>query len=127
MQDQATTLAAQSDGGGTADPSQWRATCRQLTLRSALDKRTAGVPTYSVPEAAALLSVSPEHLYRLVRGGRFPCVQMRSGGDHSRWVVPAKALEKLLDDATATGGCVDVATWVADWQAGASGPVGVVR
>jgi excisionase family DNA binding protein len=48
----------------------------EAALRSGLRKRAAGVPTYSVPEAAALLSVSREHLYRLIRVGAFPVLRM---------------------------------------------------
>jgi len=99
---------------------QWRVHGRDLALQSALRKRATGVPTYSVPEAAALLSVSQEHLYRLVRADAFPAVRMRLGADQGRYVVPAKAVEKLLDAATDAGGCVDIAEWAKAWQAGLS-------
>lgn len=64
-----------------------------------LRKRAAGVPTYSVPEAAALLSVSREHLYRLIQAGMFPAMRMGLESGHGRYVVPARALEALLDAA----------------------------
>ena len=92
-----------------ADRVRWRRACRDLTLRSALRKRADGVPTYSVPEAAALLSVSQEHLYRLIRADAFPAVRMRLG-QQGRYVVPARAVEALLDAATGSGGLVDVET-----------------
>ncbi len=59
-------------------------------------------PGHTVPEAAALLSRSREHLYRLIRAGAFPAVGMTRGrrGDY---VVPAKAVEAMLDAATANG------------------------
>jgi excisionase family DNA binding protein len=69
---------------------------RDLQLTSALRKRAAGVPTYSVPEAAALLSVSHEHLYRLIRAEAFPVVRLRAGREQGRYVVPAQAIEDLL-------------------------------
>lgn len=80
----------------------------ERVLRNALQKRELGVPTYTVPEAAALLSRSREHLYRLIRAGAFPAVGMTRGrrGDY---VVPAKAVEAMLDAATATGAVVNAA------------------
>lgn len=68
-----------------------RAQLRADALERALAKRSAGVPSYTVPEAAALLSVSYEHLHRLIRAEEFPVV--RVGG---RYVVPAQALERIL-------------------------------
>jgi excisionase family DNA binding protein len=90
------------------DRVRWRNACRDLTLQNALRKRSAGVPTYSVPEAAALMSVSQEHLYRLIRAGAFPAVRMRAGREHGRYVVPAKAVEALLDAATDANSLIDV-------------------
>lgn len=84
---------------------------RNLALQTALRKRSEGVPTYTVAEAAALLSVSQEYLYRLVQAGGFPAARMRIGGNQGRYVIPAKALEQVLDDAAESGDCVDVADW----------------
>jgi excisionase family DNA binding protein len=106
--------AAHPDDIGSA---RWRARGRDLALQNALRKRAAGVPTYSVPEAAALLSVSQEHLYRLVRADAFPAVRMRQGEDQGRYVVPARAVERLLDAATEAGGCVDTTNWAKSWNA----------
>lgn len=86
----------------------WRENRASRALSSALRKQAAGVPTYTVHEAAALLSISPEHLYRLIRAEAFPAVRLRNG-EHGRYVIPAQALRQLLDDATATGGTVDAA------------------
>ncbi|WP_020578909.1 helix-turn-helix domain-containing protein [Actinopolymorpha alba] len=107
-----------TDVGGRAT---WRAQIRDVALRNALRKREAGVPTYSVPEAAALLSISQEHLYRLVRADAFPAVRMRIGGDQGRYVVPAKAVEQLLDAATGAGACVDVMEFMPAWQQATDG------
>jgi excisionase family DNA binding protein len=71
-------------------------------------KRSAGVPTYSVAEAAALLSISQEYLYRLIQAGRFPAVRMRLSGSQGRYVVPAASVEQLLTENTDTGGMTDV-------------------
>jgi excisionase family DNA binding protein len=72
---------------------------RERALRSALQKRAAGVPTYTVPEAAALLSVSQEHLYRLIHADAFPAVPMRAGLERGKYVVAAADLEDFLGSA----------------------------
>ena len=105
----------------TTGRTQLRAQCRDLALESAMRKRAAGVPTYSVPEAAALLSVSQEHMYRLVRTGAFPAVRMRLGAEQGRYVVPAKAVDRLLEAATDAGCCVDVQEFANNWPSGRSG------
>jgi excisionase family DNA binding protein len=74
---------------------------REAALRSGLHKRAAGVPTYSVPEAAALLSVSREHLYRLIRMGAFPALRMGCV-QHGRYVVSARTVEALLEAVPST-------------------------
>lgn len=102
-------------------PAQWRESLRDQALRNAMQKRTAGVPTYSVPEAAALLSISQEYLYRLIQAGGFPAVRMRLHGNQGRYVVPAKAVEKLLDDASTAASCVQLDEWAAGWNADTSG------
>ena len=91
-----------------------------LILRNALRKRSDGVPTYSVPEAAALLSVSQEHLYRLIRADAFPAVRMRLG-QQGRYVVPARAVEALLDAATGSGCLIDVESATATFAGAAGG------
>jgi excisionase family DNA binding protein len=85
-----------------------RAQLRDQALRNAMAKRSAGVPTYSVAEAAALLSISQEYLYRLIQAGRFPAVRMRLSGSQGRYVVPAASVEQLLTENTDTGGMTDV-------------------
>jgi excisionase family DNA binding protein len=90
-------------------PPDLRETLREQALSSAIRKRAAGVPTYSVPEAAALLSISQEYLYRLIQAGGFAAVRMRSGRNQGRYVIPAKAVEQLLDEAASVGTCVESA------------------
>ena len=94
-----------------------RTVSQDLALQSALRKRAAGAPSFTIAEAAALCSVSPEHLYRMVRGGGFPAVRMRAGAEQGRYVVPAKAVEQVLDDATSGSGCLDSPEWAAMWDA----------
>lgn len=89
------------------DRAEWRRACRDVVLQSALRKRSEGVPTYSVPETAALLSVSQEHLYRLIRADAFPAVRMRLGREQGRYIVPARAVEALLQAASDAGRLVD--------------------
>jgi excisionase family DNA binding protein len=101
----------------------WRELLRESALRNALQKRAHGVPTYSVPEAAALLSISQEYLYRLVKAGGFPAVQMRIGENQGRYVIPAKAVEQLLDHASDANTCVDLGDWTQRWQANTGGGV----
>lgn len=114
MQDQVTT----DEGGASAQRrANTRTVLRQVALTNALQKRQAGVPTYSVPEAAALLSISQEYLYRLIQSDAFPAVRMQRGGGQGRYVVPAKAVEMILDHTARAGGCVDIGDLAADWQA----------
>jgi len=117
MQDEVTTVA---DGQGETTVRRapaWRESLRDVALRNALRKREAGVPTLSVPEAAALLSVSQEHLYRLIQAGGFPAVRLGMGGKQGRYVVPAKAVDALLNTAATSGACVDAGEWTKQWQA----------
>lgn len=94
---------------------------RDVALRNALEKRKAGVATYSVPEAAVLLSVSPVHLYRLIQADSFPAVLMALRGKRGRYVVPAAVVERLLGDVAAGTSLVDVGTWTAAYRAERAG------
>lgn len=111
------------DVGDMGEPEprhDWRALGRDQATRNALRKRAAGVPSYSVPEAAALLSVSQEHLYRLIRADVFPAVRMRSGDESGRYVVPAQAVESVLEKAARRGVCAEVADLVEQWRTDAA-------
>ena len=106
--------------GETSDgPSRLRRHGRELALQSALRKRASGVPSYTIPEAAALCSVSQEHLYRLVRDNAFPAIRMQRGQGKGRYVIPAKAVEELLDDATSGSACVEASEWALTWNCAA--------
>ena len=87
----------------------WRSTQREKSLQSALRKRALGVPTYTVPEAAALMSRSQEHLYRQIRANAFPAIDIGGRGSRGYYVVPAKAIDAMLDAATEAGAVVSAA------------------
>ena len=97
-------------------PPEMREALRDQALRSALRKRAAGVPTYSVPEAAALMSISPEYLYRLIQADAFAAVHMSIRAAQGRYVVPAKAVEHLLDAAVSGGNCVESVVFAGQWR-----------
>lgn len=108
-----------------AEPPAVRLRDRDIVLRTALGKRAAGAPTFSVSEAAALLSVSREHLYRLVRADAFPVLHVRLGDDQGRYVIPARAVELLLEAAAAATGRMDIAEWASTARASAAEGGGV--
>ena len=112
MQHQATTASEHRSAEVDGTSSRRRLEHRAETLEIALRKRAAGVPTYTVSEAAALLSVSQEHLYRQIKSSTFPAVDMRGRRLRGKYVVPARAVEALLDAATKTGALVEAASYV---------------
>lgn len=61
---------------------------------------------YSVAEVAAMFGLSTMTLYRAIAAGEFPAVKIRG-----RVIVPAKALESMIEAATAEGALVDAAGW----------------
>lgn len=122
MQHEATTPSRdQREPGPVRTAPECREFFRSVALRNAIQKREAGVPTYSVPEAAALLSISQEYLYRLIQADGFPAVHMRIGRRQGRYVVPSKAVEQLLNHATDAATCVDAGEWTQQWQARTAG------
>jgi len=62
---------------------------------------------YSVAQVAAMLGTSPVTLYRAIREGEFPAVRIRG-----RLIVPAQAVEAMVDAALAEHTAVDAADWV---------------
>ena len=73
---------------------------------------------YTVEEVAEVLRVDPVTIYRAIRAGEFPAVKIRK-----RYVVPQKAIELLVEDVMATGGCVDTAEWTTSWRRTVGAPV----
>jgi excisionase family DNA binding protein len=59
---------------------------------------------YTVSEAARILRVDPATIYRAIRAGEFPAVRVRT-----RYIVPARAVDRIAAIAAASGACVDVA------------------
>ena len=100
---------------GRRRPVGWRGSLKEKALANGMRKRATGVPTYTVPEAAALLSISQEYLYRLIQRGAFPAVRMRLSGTHGRYVVPADAVERLLKETTSAVSSVEVTEWSAKY------------
>lgn len=69
----------------------------------------SGKAFYTVREAAEIMRVSTSLLYAAIREEAFPAVRLRS-----RYVIPSKAIDKLMDRATETGTVVDPAVVVAE-------------
>jgi excisionase family DNA binding protein len=61
---------------------------------------------YSVPQAAELIGTSAVTLYRAIRDGEFPAMRIRG-----RLIVPAKAIEAMVDATVAEQSVVDAAGW----------------
>lgn len=74
----------------------------------------------TVEEVADLLRVDAVTIYRAIRDGEFPAVKVRK-----RYTVPRRAIEMLVDDVVATGGCVDAAEWTSSWRQSVGVPLEV--
>lgn len=59
---------------------------------------------HTVAETAAVLRVDTATIYRAIRDDAFPAVRIRG-----RYVIPVKAIDELIEAATVSGRCVDVA------------------
>jgi excisionase family DNA binding protein len=59
---------------------------------------------YTVREAAQIMRCDAATLYRAICGDTFPAVKIRT-----RYVVPARAIDELIERASASNGCVDIA------------------
>jgi len=68
---------------------------------------------YSVGEVARLLGMAEMTVYRAIHAGEFPAIKFRG-----RYVVPAKALDDIVQVAMTTGALVDVAAWTAAAESG---------
>jgi excisionase family DNA binding protein len=76
-----------------------------------MSQGTLGRPLfYSVQEIAGLLGMSTMTVYRAIQCGEFPAVRIRG-----RLIIPAKAIDQIVDAALACGGEVDAADWVGDY------------
>jgi excisionase family DNA binding protein len=61
----------------------------------------------SVAETARLLGMSEMTLYRAINAGEFPAVRIRG-----RLIIPARAIEEMVEATLTTGRPVDTADWV---------------
>jgi excisionase family DNA binding protein len=62
---------------------------------------------FSVAQTARMFGMSEMTLYRAIHAGQFPAVRIRG-----RFIVPAKAIEHMVDAAVARGELVDAQAWV---------------
>src|SRR2546430_13459297 len=69
-------------------------------------------PSSPVREPPKLLRCDPATLYRAIRDDSFPAVRLRS-----RYVIPARVLNQMIQDAIDTGACVDLANVAAERRA----------
>jgi excisionase family DNA binding protein len=63
---------------------------------------------YTVPEAAKIMRCNASTLYRAIREDAFPAVRIRT-----RYVVPARAIDQLIEQASTSEGCIDIAKMTA--------------
>ncbi|MEQ7007668.1 helix-turn-helix domain-containing protein [Actinopolymorpha sp. B17G11] len=61
---------------------------------------------FSVAEVARMLGMSEMTLYRAIHAGEFPAIRIRG-----RLIVPAKALDEIVDQALNQRAVVDAADW----------------
>lgn len=76
-------------------------------LRSGTEPPAAAPRFYSVSEVARIFGMSPMTVYRAISAGEFPAVRIRG-----RLIVPARAVDAMVDAAVAEQGVVDAAAWV---------------
>jgi len=82
-------------------------------MSAPLTSRTSGtdpgsVPRfYTVPQAARLVGTAPVTLYRAIRDGEFPALRIRG-----RLIIPARAIDAMIEAAISEKAVVDVAEWV---------------
>jgi DNA binding domain, excisionase family len=62
---------------------------------------------YSVAEIARMIGTSKMTVYRAIAAGEFPAVKIRG-----RLIVPARALDEMIEAAVADQSVVDAAGWV---------------
>jgi excisionase family DNA binding protein len=61
---------------------------------------------YSVAEVAAIFGLSSMTVYRAIAAGEFPAVKIRG-----RVIVPAGAIDAMVEAATSAGTIVNSADW----------------
>jgi excisionase family DNA binding protein len=61
---------------------------------------------HSVAETAQILGVSEMTMYRAIRSGQFPAVQLMG-----RLIIPAKVIDEIIDAAIDSGALVATEEW----------------
>ena len=71
-----------------------------------------------IAEAAKMIGVSYNTLWRAIHDNQFPAVRIRD-----RILVPLRAIEMLFDAACNSGELIDSAAWTAEWtSSNSNGP-----
>lgn len=83
-----------------------------FSRRRARDRPAAERISMDIREAAEMIGVSYNTLWRAIHDGQFPGVKIRD-----RIVVPRRAIEMLFDAACTSGELTDAAAWTAEWTA----------
>ena len=92
---------------------------RKLTAMGR-DANTVHPRFHSVAETARILGVSEMTLYRAIRSGQFPAVQVMG-----RLIIPAKVIDEIIDAALDSGALVDTEDWTP--RVGPPGPLNELR
>jgi excisionase family DNA binding protein len=90
-----------------SDAAAWRRDTSAQSLEQ--ERRSDGRPPsfFSVAQTAELLGMSEMTLYRAIGAGEFPAVRIRG-----RLIIPARAIDEMVNAALADGRSVDAAAWV---------------
>jgi excisionase family DNA binding protein len=88
-----------------------------MMRRLATDTRgQSGEPRFhSVAEAAHILGVSEMTMYRAIRSGQFPAVQLMG-----RLIIPKRVIDEIIDTAIDTGALVNTQDWTVDARVSAT-------
>ncbi|GEL27128.1 hypothetical protein PSU4_60820 [Pseudonocardia sulfidoxydans NBRC 16205] len=73
----------------------------------------SGPRFYSVGQVARMLGMSAMTLYRAINAGDFPAIRIRG-----RLIVPARAVDEMVETAISTQSVVDAAGWAPEKNAG---------
>ena len=77
------------------------------SLRVHTEQRAEAPRVYSAAEVARLRGLPASTVCRALAAGEFPAVKIRG-----RLIVPARALDEMVDAAVADRSVVDAAEWV---------------
>lgn len=83
-----------------------------MARRTSGGRAAEGPRFYSVAEVARMFGMSSMTLYRAIAAGEFPAVRIRG-----RLIVPAKAIEEMVEASFEHHGLVDAADFVPEGAA----------